>query len=181
MEGRLPHVFSTEMKKYQGLASNRIGRVFNDQVFRLLKSTERFKVKSQVVRLNGKKISRNNGEELGDIDVLAVDEIYKKIFPIETKSFSTAKTASEISNERNELFGDGNKKKGKIAVHLERVEWLERHIADLIHDFELDPKANWDIQPICVLDMDLLSAYLVDPGLRVVVADDLLDTLTPEI
>jgi hypothetical protein len=174
VEGRLQHVNSDEMNWYKGRATNQVGRIFNDQVYDLLKSNTSLLVRNQVTQLNGKKISRLNGETLGDVDVLAIDAVNNMIFPIETKAFSIAKTASELSNERNELFGKGEDQ-GKIGLHLERIEWLRSNLQHLLEEFGLESTNDWEIVPVCVLDVDLLSAHLTKPPLKIAVVDDLLE------
>jgi hypothetical protein len=77
-----------------------------------------------------------------------------------------AKTPSEVKNEFDGLFKDA-KDGSKCAVnrHQERVEWLRDHIVDVLAEFGINEneKDTWRIEPILVLDTDLLSRYLTEP------------------
>ena len=129
--------------------------------------------------MGGVRIARENGDDLGDIDVLAADPTRRCLIPIEAKCFSLAKTPAELANERNELFGDLQNSTGAVGRHLERSEWLRMHREDVLNDFRIDATQweSWSVKPIVVTDADLLSPRLVQSQLPVVTLTNLIDSL----
>ncbi|KKL20022.1 hypothetical protein LCGC14_2459620, partial [marine sediment metagenome] len=175
--GRLKEPTSDEMCSYQGAALNRLGNAFNDEISDLLHSTGEYLVRPRVRKLNGKRLSRENGEDIGDIDVLAVSVPAKVIFPIEAKCFSLAKTPAEVGRERDELFGEMTTSSGKIGRHLERVAWLHSNIRDVLREFELPDDEGWVIEPFIVLDVDLISVHLSSSLINIATRESLVEML----
>jgi len=177
LRGRLKEPTSEEMCSYQGAAVNRLGNAFNDEISDLLRSTGEYLIRPRVKKLNGKRLSRENGEDIGDIDVLAVSVPARVIFPIEAKCFSLAKTPAEVGRERDELFGDMTTSLGKIGRHLERVAWLHSNIRDVLHEFGLPDEDGWVIEPFIVLDVDLISVHLSSSPINIATQESLVEML----
>ena len=175
--GRLKHVQSQEMRDWQGFITNRIGKQFNSNVAEEIRSCDKYNVYEEVKKVNGKKIARQNGEDIGDIDVLAIDDQRKLIFAIEAKCYSLAKTAGELGHERDTLFGELNDGTGKIGLHLERTAWLTDHLADICEHYKLGAPSKWKVVPGLVIDIDLLSVNLFESAITVVLKDAVVEAL----
>jgi hypothetical protein len=177
--GRLKDVRSDEMKRYQGAVTNRLGRDFNDKVAERLKENGQYIVRKQVKKFNRKRIRRTNGNDLGDIDVIAVDRVSRIVVAIESKCFAIAKTPAELAVERDELFGDLASDSGAVGRHIERTEWMRHHLIDVLKELRLNPDEaeRWRVEPLLVIDEDLISPRLVGPPFPVVTLDALLDHL----
>jgi hypothetical protein len=175
MSGRLKGARSAKMRQYQGTVSNRLGRAFNDRVGVLIKDTGRFIVRLNLKKFNGKRLQGPSGNDLGDIDVLAAGRESRFILSIEAKCFSLAKTPAELANERDELFGDLANRTGAVRRHLERTEWLRNNLGDVLRELRLDARdcAAWHVEPLLVLDSDLITPRLVAPPFPVLTLDDL--------
>ena len=177
--GQLKNARSREMSAYQGRVANRVGQRFNDIVAAEISKLSRYIVRKQIKKFCGIRLERENGESLGDIDVLAAAPDSRLIFTIEAKCFALAKTPVELANERDELFGDLAGKSGAVGRHLERTKWLQDNLTDVlrelgIKDSNLDP---WQIRPLMVLDSDLISPRLVPPPFSILVLDKLVEYL----
>lgn len=175
--GRLKHVQSQEMKDWQGFIANRLGKQFNSKVAEEVRSNETYDVYEEVKKVNGKKIARHNGEDIGDIDVLAIDGKRKLIFAIEAKCYALSKTAGELGHERDTLFGELNDGTGKIGLHLERTGWLKNHVGDVCEHFKLTASSEWRVIPLLVIDIDLLSVNLFESPIKVLLMAQLVEKL----
>ena len=62
-------------------------------------------VETSVRTIGGAKIRRENGQDLGDIDVLAVDAMTSTIYALECKDLEIARTPAKLDNEPGARFG----------------------------------------------------------------------------
>jgi hypothetical protein len=130
--GHLKNARSPEMLRLQGRLAKQAGQHFNELVSASIAVLPRFTVRRQIKKFSGKRIERPNGEDLGDVDVLAAASDSRVIFAIEAKSFALAKTPVELANERKELFGELDGKSGAVGRHLERSQWLRDNLAAVL-------------------------------------------------
>jgi hypothetical protein len=174
--GRLKNVRTQEMRRYQGEIVNRLGDWFNERVAQTLADSGRFVVRKRVKKVNGKRLTRDSGEVLGDVDVLAAERIRRRILSIEAKCLSLAKTPADLANERDELFGNLENRTGAIGRHIERTEWLRAHLSDVLKELRIDPSDSerWSVAPLLVVDSDLVSARLTTPPFPIVSLADML-------
>ncbi len=175
MNGRLKNVRTREMQEYQGKVSNRIGEHFNQSVAKAFDGHSQFVVRKKIAKINGRRIARDNGEVLGDIDVLVAEPDKKRILALEAKCLSLAKTPAELANERDSLFGDLTNRTGDIGRHLERTEWLRVHLDDILNELGLDLSNThrWQVFPFLIVDSDLISTRLCRPAFPIVLFKDL--------
>ncbi len=169
------------MRSYQGAVVDRLGNAFNDEIADLLRSTGDYRVRRRAKKFNGKRLSRDNGEDIGDIDVLAANVSARTIFPIEAKCFSLAKTSAEVGRERDALFGDLTASSGKVGRHLERVAWIRSHTGDVLHELGLPEEEGWVIEPFIVLDVDLISVHLTSSPIKIATRETLVEMLAATI
>jgi hypothetical protein len=181
LRGRLKDPVSKEMKLWQGAVVNRIGNSFNNEIADLIRSTGEYVVRTRVKKFNGRRLAREDGNDLGDIDVFAVNVSAKVVLPIETKCFSMAKTAAEVARERDELFGDATGSDGKLARHLERTAWLHSHFGDVLAELGTENTGDWTVQPLIVLDVDLISVHLVSSPIKIATRETLFNVLREAI
>ena len=81
--------------------------------------------------------------------------------------------------ELENLFGSPEKPRGASQRHSERVEWLSEHIEDVLPWLGLsnDRAANWSIEPLFVVDQELLSPYIADSSLEILSVRELKEKL----
>jgi hypothetical protein len=163
------------MRRYLGKMSNRLGDDFNERVAEVLTGSGRFVVRRKMKKINGRRLARENGELLGDVDVLAAEPSTRRILSIEAKCFSLAKTPADLANERDELFGDLENRVGAVGRHLERTEWLRRHVSDVLRELRVDSRdpEGWSVAPFLIVDSDLVSARLITPPFPVVSIEEM--------
>lgn len=178
--GRLKDVRSDEMRKYQGRTVDRVGRLFNDRLAKSLEGTGNTVVRKEIKKFNGKRLQRATGDDLGDIDVLVAIPDSRRLVAMEGKCFSLAKTPAELANERDELFGELEKRTGAVARHLERTRWLEDNLIDVLHELRLAATdvESWSVEPLLILDSDLITRRLVGSPFPILVFHELKERLS---
>src|SRR5262245_49992071 len=87
-----------QMRRAMGAFHTRNGRRFNRSVADVFRAVEGLVVREQVKKVGRFKISRENGEDLGDIDVSVADKSTRELIPVETKDLAVALTPPELRN-----------------------------------------------------------------------------------
>lgn len=170
---------SPGMRALIGRLRNEDGRQFNKSVTELFERQAGLIVRSQVKKIGRLRIERRRGEDLGDIDVLVADPADRRLRAVEAKDLAIARTPAELSNELAETFQSSDGHQAAIDRHAERVDWLREHLADVLDWLGLgdeDPTA-WTVEGLLVLDIELMSSYLVDPPLPVITYRELREEL----
>jgi hypothetical protein len=90
-------------------------------------------VDSNVTIGPGKKI--DSEKDIGDIDVLLIDEHEKKILSIECKNINFGRTSREIDNEITRFLGDKSSKDRWIGKHLKRDEWMRHNYPSILRKY----------------------------------------------
>ena len=78
----------------------------------------------------------------------------------ETKDFGLAKNFYEIHNEYIKMF-DFDNPKSFYNKHLRRVDWIKKHINDLIVQYNL-PNKKWKVEYLFIVDDYLISKEIFD-------------------
>ena len=158
VSGRL-EARSPEMKKYISQQRNRISRNFETEVADIFRTDPHNRVIEQVKSLGNTSLERQNGEKLGDIDVLVVNEHHKTLSIIETKSFAATRNAPEIRSEIDKLAsGMGS----AVARHNERVSFVRDHWSTLHRQMQLAGRAcDWQIEDMLVTSTPSIAADLL--------------------
>lgn len=163
LSGRLKAT-TLEMSKVISAIHTAQGEEFNQEVARLYSQIPGVIVKQQVKKIGSTRIQRENGEDLGDIDVFVVDPAARCIRAVETKDLAAALTPFDVESEIKDLFGEH----GKLKIHLERVEWLRQHLSEVLAWLGInEPAGNWTVLPEVVFDRPLMSPYLLGSGMTV--------------
>jgi len=113
---------------------------------------------------------RDDAADLGDIDVLVADPAERRLRAVEAKDLAVARTPAELANELAATFQSTDEHQAAIDRHVERVEWLREHLAEVLSWLGLDDEdpALWTVEGLVVLDIELMSPYLTDPPFPVV-------------
>lgn len=129
---------------------------FQHEVAALYSQTT-FDVRENVKRIGKLRLIRENGEDIGDIDVLVIEHNEKVLVTVEVKDFEFARTPAELSNEMKKLlYGP----KSAAYHHEERLAFL-RSKRDLVHaELKLSGSSReWQIHGAIVTSHDLLAAH----------------------
>lgn len=117
--GELDHeLFGREMNKYIGHRRNEIGKVFNDNVAKWFVD-KGYKTKSnlQLKTIGAKK----NDIDLGDVDVVAFDEMRNNIYIIECKKLERAMTPKDMGQQIKRFLKSNDR---WLSRHITRYKWI---------------------------------------------------------
>ncbi len=103
----------------------------------------------------------NSQNRLGDIDILAIDRINKRIFSIECKNVNYGRNPREIANEIERLTGGKEAGNSWIKKHLKRDEWLQNNIGilSLIYDLQSE---SFTIRSFFLTAEEIPATYVRD-------------------
>ena len=101
---------NAKMSTLIGRISDDRGRIFNKLISDILTDMEVFVIDSNVDKINKKYVADKNGNTLGDIDVLIIDNEMHHIYVAEVKDFNFSRNPYEIQLEYQKMFVDGKKK-----------------------------------------------------------------------
>jgi hypothetical protein len=146
---------SRRMKEYVTSLRQEANERFQHQVASLYREVVP-DVREKVKRIGRLKLARASGDEIGDIDVLVIDDKQKVLVAVEVKDFELARTPAELSNEMKKLF-DGPK--SASHHHQERLEFLKSNRERVHSELKLAGSAKeWQIRGEIVTSHDLLAA-----------------------
>jgi hypothetical protein len=166
------------MQRAMTAVSQRRDEAFNDEVGRMYESVAGMVVRLRVTDVGPLKIARENGDPLGDIDVLAADRRARVLHAIDTKNLSVARTPYEVVRELRRTFKSEAGKTAAIDRHAERAAWLRRHVRETLAWLGMsDPPEAWRVEPSIVVDTEVPSAFLEELPMRVADAMTLADEL----
>jgi hypothetical protein len=143
---------------------------FNDAIAEYLADKTSLPVERRVKKIAGRRLQRQPGQELGDIDVLIVDSKRRLLLAIETKDLAFARTPAELTNELRTTFATGNSKPSAADRHLERAAWLRENLLLTLGWLGITgalAKKRWRVEPLMVVDHELRSPYIADCPLPV--------------
>lgn len=156
-----------KLKTLVGRIANQRGDLFNNKVYEILNSNKTHIVKKKVSKINKKRISKNDGNDLGDIDVLVIDKRKKTIIVCEAKDFSFAKSPYEIHLEYTKLFCDKDNKLCYLSKHKKRVEWIKSHIDDVMLEFNLKP-GKWKVKDVLIVSNEITSNLIYHKNQKII-------------
>ncbi|WP_369371732.1 hypothetical protein AB1046_23730 [Promicromonospora sp. Populi] len=137
-----------------------------------------------VNKVRKRRISDSAGNDIGDIDILAVHAETRTIIAVEAKDFEIARTPAELANELEKMFSGKKGKKSAVELHNRRIDWLREHISDVVLDLGLDGDVSgWQVIGVVVTSDPLITPLVATVTLPVIPLDDLsLDSfnLAPE-
>lgn len=149
---------SREMKKLIGSINDKSGKYFTREVKNWLVNNTDWKVDSEIPIRPKETLDSNH--DLGDIDVLGIDERNNRIFLIECKCLNFGRNPHEISNEIYRLFGkDSEEKNSLIKKHLKRDEWAKNNIDKIIKKYGLENK-TYLVSSLFIISDDIPARYI---------------------
>ncbi len=162
-----------------GKISNKRGNDFNFAVYQKLSEIPDLIVQKNVKKINNKKIAFENGNVLGDIDILYVIPKRHKIIVGEVKDFSFAKNPYEMNLEYTKIFVDG-KKPCFHTKHKRRVSWVEEHIEDVIKHFDLE-SGKWSVDSVMFVSEEIISNLYYHKNETIITYSDINEDLVTSV
>lgn len=157
---------SKEMEQFKGKVTFQKGKEFNEFVFKKINDITSFTLYSNVKKVNNKKIANDNNEDLGDIDILAIDDVNKILYAIEVKRFKFSKNPYEIKKEYEKMFDDSNNVSFSTK-HMKRVQWLKKHIKDVKQEYNLTDE-KWKVKGMFIVNEPLISKDIYNKDIKCV-------------
>ena len=142
--------------KYNGVIAEKRGKLFNEEVARVFETFTSMETYQNVVSINSKHISDEEGNDLGDIDVLSISKNLRKIYVVEVKDYSLAKNFNDLSIEIKKLFEGTEDSKPDYEKHINRFTWVLNHKDDIIKEYKLNG-TNWQIIPLFITNQPMVS------------------------
>lgn len=157
-----------EMRRLVSQVRGRITEGFNNHLAFKMSEIQGLLVKSRVKKFGRLQLRRPNGEDLGDIDVLVVDQSRKKIWLLEAKDFEVARTPLEFSREVRKL-NDGPK--ATTALHADRGQWVRQNVPAVLRSLDFDASGGWAVISVIVVSEDLVALRLVKADIPILTVE----------
>jgi len=150
---------SKEMKTLIGRIRDEAGKAFTNEVEKWFDENTDWQVESEVPIGPGEALNSQN--DLGDIDILAIDRINKRIFSIECKNVNYGRNSREIANEIERLMGGKEVSDSWIKKHFKRSEWLRNNIGILSSVYNLQSE-SFKVRSFFLTAEELPATYVRD-------------------
>ena len=124
-------------------------------------------LESQIILLFTTKIIRiaENGNDLGDIDILVIDEKTNRIIVTEVKNFRYSRNPREIKIEYEKMFVNKRDEPCFATKHKKRTKWVEDHMSDVKKEFGLDDR-DWKVTSLFIANQPLISQYIYKQDIK---------------
>lgn len=141
------------------------GRRFNNEVAELVRTLAGYKIKVNVNKIPGQPFVAD-GDNLGDIDVLAFSASQRRIVLIECKDYWAARTPREINWEIVEMLDSaagkdgGRRKRSVVEKHRRRRDFVQTHLDKFLHWLDLEKDVGWQVEAVVVVNLAMVSPHL---------------------
>ena len=92
-----------------------------------------------VNKIGQQRLVDSNGQDLGDVDILAAHRPTRSVVAVEAKDFEIARTPAEIAGEFEKLFKGKKGKKSTVELHTRRLDWLRKNLQEVVRSLGEDP------------------------------------------
>lgn len=167
---RLTDVRSKAMKSFIDHVRRMDTKAFNTRVADRFRSDPKLVVDQNVEDVLGGRVARTNGEPLGDLDVLVIDERRRRILVIETKDLGVTRNPREMDNQLRHIFDTRGPEASDATRHVERIAWVAAHVDVILERYGIKNRnvSEWAVEGMFVVDQDLMTPYLADVPMPVV-------------
>ena len=152
------------MKTLCGKIAKATGNAFNNLIVQMIQDMNSFKIDTNVKKINGNRIAINDGD-LGDIDILIIDEDQSMIIVAEVKNFRFSRNPREINQEYEKMFLDKKDKPCFATKHNRRMKWVKNHIDDVKAEYGLDNR-NWSVTSLFIVNQSLISQHIYKKNIK---------------
>lgn len=174
LSGRLQSRAKTsEMKQFISDVRGKANRSFAGSVAARLQGFG-MATRLSVHKIGQQRLVDAQGQDLGDIDVLAVHRPTRSLVAVEAKDFEVARTPAEIAGELEKLFTGKKAKKSTVLLHSRRLEWLRGHIHEVVRSLGEDSDdGEWHVVGIIVTSDPLVTPLIASSPITVIPFADL--------
>lgn len=171
--------YKSKLKKLMGELSHKRGNEFNDEVVKKLSAIKDLMVVARLSKVNGKKITDENNNVLGDIDVFCIVPEQRKIIVGEVKDFSFAKNPYEMNQEYKRIFVD-DKKPCYMTKHKKRTDWIKKHMEDVKMHFGLKGE-KWVVKTAMFVSEEIISNAFYHKNIKIIVYSNITEEAVKNI
>jgi hypothetical protein len=140
-----------------------LSRKFEEEVSDAFSAVGGWNVLTRVKKIGNERLRRPNGDDLGDVDSLAINPASKLIICCEAKSLAGALAPHQLRNELDANFGIKGSRPSAAEKTQERRACIETRIQALLHDVGInDTSAGWKVRACMVTDYENLSALITE-------------------
>ena len=160
---------SRELGELMGALARRRGKEFEGKVAALYERSDRFKVLAGRDTFGGVRVADENGNPLGDIDVLAAELARRTLWAVDAKDLTGTLTPSDLARELKKVFQVGGTKRSQMQRHLARLAWLEAHRTEALADLGLatEDADGWKVEGMFVTPQPVAAPFVREPALPV--------------
>jgi len=160
-QGRLK-AQSRELSQLQCSYRDEEALKFNDRVAELYRGRPELLVGVRVEKFGRLYMRRANNEKIGDIDVLVADPRRRRLLAVDTKHLVPGRAPHELRNEFESTFAVGGRKRSGVDHQLERVEWLELHLTEVLATLGLggEKSGRWRVEGLLIMSEPLLAPFV---------------------
>ena len=148
---------TSEMNRFVGEVRNAKARVFRKAAEDYLAQHTNWHLHAEVFIGPDKSLPAQ--EDLGDIDILGIDETCHRMFSIECKNISHGRNPHEIATEIGKLLGKHKEEDSLLGKHLRRHEWLVENIETVMSVYGLQGK-KYEVVSVLLTSKELATPYL---------------------
>ena len=132
-----------------------------------------FTTSLSVKKFGKKRVADPEGNDIGDIDILAFHEASNAIVAVEAKDFEIARTPVEIANEVEKLFNGKNGKRSTVELHSRRIDWLRDNIVIVAAHLGFAASTPVKLLGAIVTSEPLITPLMTESPFPVIAIDDL--------
>jgi hypothetical protein len=144
---------SGTLRRAVGTCSQQLDRDFEQEVEKACKELG-WETRRNVRKLDKKRIERDHGEDLGDLDVLAWDRVSGRVWMLDAKRISPSIVPIDMRREARSLAGH-------VEKHIQRLRWIEAHPLQLIAEIGTPATGDsWVVKAALVSQLPLVGAHL---------------------
>ena len=154
--GRFRSFAGSKVSKVLGKFANKRG---DDLVEAVVKSIDPTNLIIDTDAYIKPKAALSHIEDIGDVDVLIIDEINKILYSLECKSMSPSRNVKEMIEEITKLFGENSSDKGWIEKHMIRHKWLENNLEIVGNVYKTD-LTGFTVKSFFVTNEEMLTPHL---------------------
>jgi len=152
------HAQSSEiMRRFLGHVREKAGKKFTQEVKEWFENNTDWPIKAEIPINSGTLLKANS--DLGDIDILAVDCMGRRIYSIECKHINSSRNSREMASELERFINKENEQDSWTEKHVKRHEWLTTNLAMVSLLFKSD-LTNYTVSSLLLTSEEIPTPYL---------------------